>query len=186
MSMMPFHALFPEVAKNECRTVTPINHESLPSRPFLLMELYCAEPRCDCRRVLLNVVDTGTNRQVATINHAFEPPRPPFEDEGQTYLDPLNPQSSMSDALLALFEEMIATDAGYQARLERHYSMWKGVVDDPSHPDQVRVRRDTPDGSDFKPAFPRQEPMRREGPKVGPNAPCPCGSGKKLKKCCRS
>jgi preprotein translocase subunit SecA len=28
------------------------------------------------------------------------------------------------------------------------------------------------------------EPVRREGPKVGRNDPCPCGSGKKYKKCC--
>jgi SEC-C motif-containing protein len=27
-------------------------------------------------------------------------------------------------------------------------------------------------------------PVRREGPKVGRNDPCPCGSGKKHKKCC--
>jgi SEC-C motif-containing protein len=27
-------------------------------------------------------------------------------------------------------------------------------------------------------------PIRREGPKVGRNDPCPCGSGKKVKKCC--
>ncbi|WP_163576610.1 preprotein translocase subunit SecA [Halomonas faecis] len=27
-------------------------------------------------------------------------------------------------------------------------------------------------------------PMRREGPKVGRNDPCPCGSGKKYKQCC--
>ncbi|XKE46752.1 preprotein translocase subunit SecA [Halomonas organivorans] len=27
-------------------------------------------------------------------------------------------------------------------------------------------------------------PMRREGPKVGRNDPCPCGSGKKFKQCC--
>ena len=26
--------------------------------------------------------------------------------------------------------------------------------------------------------------FRREVPKVGPNDPCPCGSGKKYKKCC--
>jgi hypothetical protein len=26
--------------------------------------------------------------------------------------------------------------------------------------------------------------LRRTGPKVGRNAPCPCGSGKKYKKCC--
>ena len=28
------------------------------------------------------------------------------------------------------------------------------------------------------------EPRRREGPRVGRNDPCPCGSGKKYKKCC--
>jgi uncharacterized protein len=27
-------------------------------------------------------------------------------------------------------------------------------------------------------------PQRRSGPKVGRNDPCPCGSGKKFKKCC--
>ena len=29
-----------------------------------------------------------------------------------------------------------------------------------------------------------QEPVRRAAPKVGRNDPCPCGSGKKFKKCC--
>ena len=28
------------------------------------------------------------------------------------------------------------------------------------------------------------EQVRRETPKVGRNDPCPCGSGKKYKKCC--
>jgi len=26
--------------------------------------------------------------------------------------------------------------------------------------------------------------VKREGKKIGRNAPCPCGSGKKYKKCC--
>lgn len=30
------------------------------------------------------------------------------------------------------------------------------------------------------------EPYRREQPKIGRNDPCPCGSGKKYKKCCAS
>jgi len=29
-----------------------------------------------------------------------------------------------------------------------------------------------------------EKPMVRESPKVGRNDPCPCGSGKKYKKCC--
>jgi len=31
---------------------------------------------------------------------------------------------------------------------------------------------------------PIQQTVRREGPKIGRNDPCPCGSGKKYKKCC--
>ncbi len=30
----------------------------------------------------------------------------------------------------------------------------------------------------------QKQPMKREGEKVGRNDPCPCGSGKKYKKCC--
>ena len=30
----------------------------------------------------------------------------------------------------------------------------------------------------------KKEPVRNKGKKVGPNDPCPCGSGKKYKKCC--
>ncbi len=35
------------------------------------------------------------------------------------------------------------------------------------------------DGKEQKPP-----PVRREGPEIGRNDPCPCGSGKKFKKCC--
>ncbi len=31
----------------------------------------------------------------------------------------------------------------------------------------------------------KKQPVRIQGKKVGPNDPCPCGSGKKYKKCCR-
>jgi len=31
----------------------------------------------------------------------------------------------------------------------------------------------------------KEKPFQREEPKVGRNDPCPCGSGKKYKRCCR-
>ena len=30
----------------------------------------------------------------------------------------------------------------------------------------------------------KKQPVRSASSKVGPNDPCPCGSGKKYKKCC--
>lgn len=175
MTMLAFHALFPDEAESECRTVMPFGSHVLPNRTFVFVEAYCVEPKCDCRRVMVNVIDAEEHRHVATINHGFEPPEPAFEDEGQTFLDPLNPQSSMSEAFLDLFEEVIASDEAYRQRLERHYTMWKRVVDDPSHPAQEKLGELT-----------RRSPARRTAPKVGPNDPCPCGSSRKFKRCCRS
>lgn len=186
MGMMPFHAAFRETAEIETRTVTPLNRDGLPNRTFLLMELYCNEPRCDCRRVMINVIDTERRQHVATINHGFASPAPPHDDNGQTFLDPLNPQSAMSAALLGLFEEMIGSDGEYRQRLERHYAMWRSVVDDPLHPDHSKVRAAHQDEFQGEFTYPPQRPFRRELPKVGANDPCPCGSGKKYKRCCRN
>jgi len=72
MTMLAFHALFPEEAENEYRSVHPMNDDSLPSHAFVLSEAYCVEPACDCRRVMLNVLDTETDTHVATINYKFE------------------------------------------------------------------------------------------------------------------
>ena len=40
------------------------------------------------------------------------------------------------------------------------------------------------DGAIARPAATRSEPRAADGQKVGRNDPCPCGSGKKYKKCC--
>ena len=181
MGLLAFHSIFPDKAKAECRTIEPVRHRTLPHHTFLLVEFYCAEPRCDCRRVLLNVMDTDAGKQVATISYGFDPPKPPVEDEEQAFLDPLNPQSELSTGLLRIFQEMIEADPAYRRRLIRHYSMWKRVIDDPAHPAQRTIR---PEARSPLPPLPR--PKRRPGPRIGPNVPCPCGSGRKYKQCCRS
>ena len=121
---------------------------------------------------------------VASVSYAFEPAGPPHQDEPQFFLDPFNPQSELSDTFFTMVKEMIESDAGYRARLQRHYEMWKRVVDDSTHPDHHKVRSKNHDDPFFRSAFPRA-PLRRESPKISANHPCPCGSGRKWKKCCR-
>ena len=57
------------------------------------------------------------------------------------------------------------------------------VADEPSH-----VRPDAIEASSVSPAAPadadRPRPLRRDGPRIGRNARCPCGSGRKHKACC--
>lgn len=56
----------------------------------------------------------------------------------------------------------------------------------PVDPDEILPRDPAADVLDAATADPDEPPppLRRDSPKVGRNAPCPCGSGAKFKKCC--
>jgi len=185
--LLPFDLLFLAVAKEETRSIRVPDGSGadVPAGNYFFREFYCTEPRCECRRVLLQVIDVDRPRVAASIGYAFEPSDDPYDDEPQITLDPLNPQSEASSGLLRVFEQMIGADAVYRARLIRHYTMWKEVVDDAAHPDHGMVRTVYHDDPSFKPAFSIRAPVRRAAAKVGANNPCVCGSGRKYKRCCR-
>jgi uncharacterized protein YchJ len=52
------------------------------------------------------------------------------------------------------------------------------------HPEHVHSEACGHDHSHDQHHFAPVHTLRRAGPKVGRNDPCPCGSGKKHKKCC--
>jgi hypothetical protein len=132
--MMAFYQLFPEIGPRETRTATIFGRDrSLLNDSYGFVELYCVDPDCDCRRVMINVLSERGRAHLATINHAFEPPAVDGPIREQTFLDPLNVQSRWSIALLELFKEILLDEA-YRERLERHYRMVKDALRDPSHP----------------------------------------------------
>jgi hypothetical protein len=136
-SMEPFYSRYPEVADRETRVII-VNGDDLPlpADGYALDELYCADPACDCRRVMLKVYAESSGAHLATINHAFDVPD---DDEPQTFLDPLNPQSACADDLLDLVEGVNLRDADYVARLERHYRMFKESVASDATPERSRL-----------------------------------------------
>ncbi len=62
-----FHEKFPEIAERETRVITSINDSESPSGDYGLLELYCDEAGCDCRRVFFNVYSEKRNKIVAVI-----------------------------------------------------------------------------------------------------------------------
>jgi hypothetical protein len=183
--MMSFASVFLDLVRDESLWLCVGDTAEVPRGEYVFREFYCNEPRCDCRRVLLHVVSLTSRRVVASINYAFEPPEPPYEDEGQCFLDPLNPQTELGPAILRMFLGLLEADPSRHARFVRHYELWKSVVDDPSHPDHGKVRSVAHGDRSFRPAFLQMQPAQGARSKVGPNEPCPCGSGKKYKRCCR-
>ena len=56
--------------------------------------------------------------------------------------------------------------------------------DDIEHHERAEFRRDGDTWYFWDGRILGDAPIEREEPKVGRNDPCPCGSGKKFKKCC--
>ena len=137
MPMVPFHTRLNDLAFAETRTVLVPDRPGLPAGTYAFLELYCDEPDCDCRRVIIRVVSHGTVPKVwATINYGWESTEyyrtwiPSAEDARQftgAWLDPLNPQTEHAPALLELFR-WVLTDESYVARLKRHYDLFKKAV----------------------------------------------------------
>ena len=124
---------------------------TLPADEYGFDEMYCVDVGCDCRRVVINVFARHAHALVATINHAFDPPTGKYGITEQTFLDPINPQSEWSPALLDLFVNVVLADENYRKRLEQHYRILKNALVDPAHPCQRFLRNST-----FRPGMTRQ------------------------------
>jgi len=77
------------------------------------------------------------------------------------------------------FRVQVVTEPGSQARVGRMQYRKDEVTTSAS-------TQTTQAGGPAEAEGPKYQTVRREQPKVGRNAPCPCGSGKKYKKCCGS
>jgi len=68
-AMMPFHELFPEIGLSETRSARVLqNDKKLPADSYGFVELFCVDPKCDCR-------DSG--RIEHSIRMSTEPPPAP-------------------------------------------------------------------------------------------------------------
>ena len=80
-----------------------------------------------------------------------------------------------------LSESDIKKDENAVVEFIAHYSVNDTVFDHHERAEFSKIDGEWRfiDGKIFGP-----DPVRRDHPKVGRNDPCPCGSGKKYKKCC--
>ncbi len=174
MAYQPLEELFPEIADKETRVLTTLNnHPTLPPDDYGLLEAYCNEPGCDCRRVFFNVASLHRQKIEAVIAYGWESKRFYIKWFGRNDPDIINelkgpalnlgsPQSELAPALLREIKNVVLQDKNYIARLKRHYCMFKEVIDSEAFESD-------------------QEEDSTSHPAVGRNDPCPCGSGKKYK-----
>jgi hypothetical protein len=154
--LIPFYVAEPELAAQETRVINLLVPQGeLPVGSYGLLEFYCPDPKCHCRRVMLKVVEEKQpTRFVAAISYGFDRE----EENAGPFLDPLNPQSRYAEELLHLVEEVVLSDPHYVARLERHYRLMKQAAADPNHPAYAKLQEVLAGDAA---SFPMPEPARR-------------------------
>lgn len=177
--LIPFYYVFPEVAADETRTITLLQpQEGVPRGSYGLLEFYCPDPNCDCRRVMLNIAEEKhPNQFLASIGYGFDRE----SDMAGPYLDPLHQHSPYARQLMKLVNTLALDNPAYVARLARHYAMIKQAASDPRHPAHHKLEELEATSPERAPSV---APPRLPRPLADRNAPCPCGSGKKYKHCC--
>ena len=110
----------------------------------------------------------------------------------------VDPLIEYKNEAYAMFQEMIGKIKEeaiefifnvHAVREERPRGIFESVQREFLHPElqPLAARRPEPSGIIPPPSAAeptKQAPVQRQTPKVGRNDPCPCGSGKKYKKCC--
>jgi len=139
-----FFQHFPEIAERETRTVTLLQKSSgLAPGDYSLLEMFCDEAGCDCRRVMFHVVSSHTKdveAVVAVVAYGWESRdfyAKWMHDEDPDVIDELqgpilnlaSPQSKLAPAILELIETVVLRDGAYIERVKRHYALFRERVE---------------------------------------------------------
>ncbi len=123
------------------------------------------------KMIMLQILDKEWLRHLKDMDHLKEG----IGLRGYAQQDPLKEYKKeafelFEELLSRINEEILLTFSRIQIRRER--------AEDISHQKRRQMQMSHGDSAV------RSEPIKRTGQKIGRNDPCPCGSGKKYKKCC--
>ncbi|QTF94058.1 preprotein translocase subunit SecA [Halomonas sp. BM-2019] len=145
------------------------------------------------KQVMLQVLDTRWKEHLQSMDHlrrgihlrgyAQKNPKQEYKRESFELFQSLltNIKSDVTRILSHVQvrrpEEVEELERQRREALERDRAAAANRRDEPGAGDDGAAQAAPRPGADGR-------PLRREGPKVGRNDPCPCGSGKKYKQCC--
>jgi preprotein translocase subunit SecA len=138
------------------------------------------------RYVLVHIFDTGWKDHLYTMDHlkesimlrAYAEKDPKIEYKHEGY--------RMFDQMLTGIAERV-TDIIFKVRLqagERTRNVWGGGRASHNQTSQFEMTQRQRAAAMAPQGEQKVKTIKQEEPKVGRNDPCPCGSGKKYKKCC--
>lgn len=138
---------------------------TLDEKEYLVEDLYCSNPACDCRKVRLAFFERDNKE--SQIEELFDVTLT-FNNK----IIDLDAHHCEENQAKKLIEAWRRAHPSIMDSLETRYADIKEIGD------RILIEEFEPSitgGANFP---------KKSGRKIGRNEPCPCGSGKKYKKCC--
>ncbi|MEK7066462.1 MAG: hypothetical protein AAB965_02755 [Patescibacteria group bacterium] len=137
-SFVPFSSLISEDVALKTRKVSLLqNMFGLSKGSYLLVENYCVDEDCDCRKVMINVVDMDKNIILGTIGFGWELPKYYIEwmygDEkagkalAGAYIELGGIQNGLENECLELVKNSLH-DSNYIELIKGRYKIFKNLI----------------------------------------------------------
>jgi len=143
----------------------PVFEFEYEGKQWAVTDAYCVEPTCSCREALLEFLsfgdESGDKLEIAKAIPAVR------YDYRSGKVEVVDPPVAGQPTIRDLVGSLRSAHPSLPVTLREHHARMKSLY-----------RRTLIDKGLLAPVHTRAEP------KVGRNDPCPCGSGKKYKKCC--
>jgi preprotein translocase subunit SecA len=152
------------------------------------------------RMIMLSVIDSNWKEYLRDIDDLREgitwraygqrDPLVEFQHEAfkmfSDLMDKIDTDTAERIMKISLMEEQREKKSVFQGAQTYEHRQFSAIGAASSGQDEVYGEgvSPSPSGEPFAQTAPRGETYHRDDPKVGRNDPCPCGSGKKHKKCC--
>ena len=141
---------------------------------YLIEDFYCSNPDCDCNAVNLNFAVYRPDSDVVRFDEWFVA-HVPFSATDRIRITKAHGKGQR--AALRIATSWCAENQNSLQLFRDRYAKIKKVGR------QAAALADIDECEEWNDP-PAPEPIHRKQAKVGRNQPCPCGSGKKYKKCC--
>jgi hypothetical protein len=173
------------VGYSEIFPLAPALAFSIGSERWFALDDYCVNPDCDCRQVALQFVAREYERD--DFSQGTEPALPEiFYDYRKKTFKQAQAPEARQPSLRALLSGLKDQRPDFDAEVKKRHQRLKGLFKRALRKADAENERNLPVGDmEFEP-IPQMDEAPLHTPKPGRNDPCPCGSGKKYKKCCGS
>jgi hypothetical protein len=131
-----FEKYFPEIAERETREIIINRPSGTLSGGYGLLEMYCIDPECDCRRVMFFIVSEKEESTVAVIGYGWENKafyEKWYGEKDNSVINALkgpslnsaSKQTKFAPELLEVIKNVVLKDNDYVQRLKKHYKIFK-------------------------------------------------------------